>query len=520
MEVKRGDVFQRVGQVSPGRSVFNLSYEKKFTCDMGQLIPVMCDEVVPGDIWHIGNQAVLRFQPLVAPIMHEISMIVHYYYVPYRLLWPTVKEWSGEPEERVLTVTGWESYITGGDQGADAQSVPEWIPTSTAIGTLWDYFGFPTGVTPTGLFPVDFPRRAYNFVWNEYYRDQDLQDEVEWTNEVVLNTAWEKDYFTTARPWQQKGPAPSLPISGITFADFTTAIGTGSGPRTVQVNATTGINLTVGGGAYDVAMLNALNKNVVDFAAATTFDVADLRIAFQIQKWLERNARAGTRYTEFLRAHFGVSPRDDRLDRPEYIGGSRTPVIISEVLQTSEDGTTPQGNLAGHGIAVSDSYCGRYRVQEYGLIIGIMKVVPRPAYQQGIDRQWIKKSKYDFYFPEFANLSEQEVYKGEVCVVSGDGTHNQSLFGFQGRYNEMRFKANQVCGQMRTIYDYWHLSRQFDATSSATAPVLNDEFIQCVPRKDVFAAPSEPALIISFGNLIKAIRPIPVQSEPGLIDHV
>ena len=149
-----------------------------------------------------------------------------------------------------------------------------------------------------------------------------------------------------------------------------------------------------------------------------------------------------------------------------------------------------------------------------------MKVVPRPAYQQGIDRQWIKKSKYDFYFPEFANLSEQEVYKGEICVVSGDGTHNQSLFGFQGRYNEMRFKSNQVCGQMRTIYDYWHLSRQFDATSSATAPVLNDEFIKCVPRKDVFAAPSEPAMIISFGNLLKAIRPIPVQSEPGLIDHV
>ena len=519
MEVKRGDVFQRVGQVSPGRSVFNLSYEKKFTCDMGQLIPIMCDEVVPGDIWHIGNQAVVRFQPLVAPIMHEISMIVHYYYVPYRLLWPTVKEWSGEPNERVLTVTGWESYITGGENGADAQSVPEWIPASTALGTLWDYFGFPTGVTPTGLYPVDFPRRAYNFVWNEYYRDQDLQDEVEWTNEDVLYTAWEKDYFTTARPWQQKGAAPSLPVSGVTYADFTNAV-TGAGSSIyVSVNTASDV-LTTQAGANIPDLLNALNKNQVDLSHASTFDVADLRIAFQIQKWLERNARAGTRYTEFLRAHFGVSPRDDRLDRPEYIGGSRTPIIISEVLQTSEDGATPQGNLAGHGIAVSDSYCGRYRVQEFGLIIGLMKVVPRPAYQQGIDRQWIKKSKYDFYFPEFANLSEQEVYKGEICVVSGDGTHNQSLFGFQGRYNEMRFKSNQVCGQMRTIYDYWHLSRQFDATSSATAPVLNDEFIKCVPRKDVFAAPSEPAMIISFGNLLKAIRPIPVQSEPGLIDHV
>lgn len=520
MDVKRGDLFQRVGAVSPGRSVFNLSYEKKFTCDMGQLIPVMCDEVVPGDIFHIGNQAVLRFQPLVAPIMHEISMIVHYFFVPYRLLWPTEKVWSGNPPDRVLTVTGWESYITGGKDGADAQSVPEWEPTSTAIGTLWDYFGFPTSVDPDGLYPVDFPRRAYNFVWNEYYRDQDIQEEIEWDNEAVKLTAWEKDYFTTARPWQQKGTAPALPISGTTFADFTTAIGTGTGPRTVQVNATTGINLTAGGGAYDVALLGALNKNVVDLAAATTFDVADLRNAFQIQKWLERNARAGTRYTEFLGGHFGVSPRDERLDRPEYIGGSRTPVIISEVLQTSEDGTTPQGNLAGHGIAVSDSYCGRYRVLEYGLILGIMKVVPRPAYSQGIDRQWIKKSKYDFYFPEFANLSEQEVYKGEVCVVDADASHNASVFGFQGRYNEMRFKMNKICGQMRTVYDYWHLSRQFDATSTLTAPVLNDEFIECVPRKDVFAAPSEPALIISFGNLIKAIRPIPVQSEPGLIDHV
>ena len=229
---------------------------------------------------------------------------------------------------------------------------------------------------------------------------------------------------------------------------------------------------------------------------------------------MERNARAGARYVEFLNSHFGVSPRDDRLQRPEYIGGSKSPIIISEVLQTSStDVTTPQGNMAGHAMGLSSSFCGKYSATEYGLIIGIMSVMPKPSYQQGIDRQWLRRTTYDFFFPEFVNLSEQAVLNAEI-YASAVEEDNLDIFGYQGRYNEMRVKSNMVCSQMRDTFDYWHLGRKFDSL-----PVLNDEFIECIPSKRIFAAESEPGLIVSFGNVIKAFRPLPLMPEPGLIDH-
>ena len=189
--MSKRNVFAHVGGLHPSRSVFDLSYEKKLTCDMAELIPVMCDEVVPGDFFQIGNQAVVRFQPLVAPILHEINMYVHYFFVPYRLLWDD-----------------WEDFISGGEDGQFAGAIPEWEPTNTAVGSLWDFMGFPTGIDPDGAYPIDFPRRAYNFVWNEFYRDENLQTEVALTNETILSRAWEKDYFTSSLPWQQRGTAP------------------------------------------------------------------------------------------------------------------------------------------------------------------------------------------------------------------------------------------------------------------------------------------------------------------------
>lgn len=261
---------------------------------------------------------------------------------------------------------------------------------------------------------------------------------------------------------------------------------------------------------------SALNSNTVDLSSASTFDIADLRLAFQIQKWMERNARAGARYTEFLQVHFGQSPRDDRLQRPEYIGGTKAPVIISEVLQTSSsDATSAQGNLAGHGIAISDQHAGKYHVQEFGLILGIMSVMPRTAYQQGINRQWLRRTKFDFFFPEFSNLSEQAIENAEICATSVSA-HNTGIFGYQGRYDEMRVKSSMVCGQMRDTFDYWHLGRQFDI---ASPPTLNADFVKCVPDKRIYAVESEPGLIVSFGNVVRAYRPLPLIAEPGLIDH-
>lgn len=493
--------FSRVQSNNPGRSVFNLSYEKKLTCDMGELIPVMCDEVVPGDIFEIGNEVVIRLQPMVAPILHEINCFIHYFFVPYRLLWDD-----------------WEDFISGGDDGEFTATLPTWNPSGTGkndIGTLWDYLGFPIDVDATP-YPMAFPQYAYNFIYNEYYRDETQIAEVPLTNEDLLLRAWEKDYFTSALPWQQRGTAPALPITGTSAAVWAAATwGTSGSISNIGVSTGVGDNKVYGQTtATRDNLAGAMAANTVDLSTAVTFDVADLRLAFQIQKWMERNARAGARYTEFLTSHFGVSPRDDRLQRPEYIGGSRTGVIISEVLQTSStDLTSPQGNLAGHGITANKSYVAKYRANEFGLIMGIMSIMPRTAYQQGIDRQWLRETKYDFYFPEFANLSEQAIRLVELYATNTPA-NNIKLFGYQGRYDEMRVKRNMVCGEMRDSLDYWHMGRIF-----GSEPELNQAFIECVPDKRVFAVQDEDSCICNVANLIKAIRPLPIQSNPGLIDH-
>lgn len=480
-------MFNSVRSLRPGRSVFNLSYEKLFTCDMGELIPVMCDEAVPGDVFQIGNQAMIRFQPMVAPMMHEVNCFVHYYFVPYRLLWDL-----------------WEDFITGGRLGTDASVLPRWSPTDTNVGSLWDYLGFPTNIFPNDALPLDFPRRAYNFIYNEFYRDQNLIAEIPLSNQTIKLRAWEKDYFTSALPWQQRGTAPALPISGNTTAIWPDYAGSSS--ANLVMNTVTHV-------PANSDTKQALENNIVDLSSATTFNVSDLRLAFQIQKWLERNARAGARYTEFLKAHFGVAPRDDRLDRPEYIGGSKSPIIVSEVLKTSSDGTTPQGTMAGHGLGVSNTYIGKYHVQEFGLIMGIMSIMPKAVYSQGIDRQWLRRTKYDFYSPEFANLSEQAIERAEI-YASLVGAENRTIFGYQGRYDEMRVKRNMYCGDMRSTFNYWHLGRVF-----GSAPLLNSSFIECVPDKRVFAVTTQDEVIVNFGNSIKAIRPLPSIAEPGLIDH-
>jgi len=506
--------FESVANAHPGRSVFDLSYSKLLTCDMGQLIPVMCDEMVPGDMFQIGNEVIVRFQPLVAPILHSINVYLHTFFVPYRLLW-----------------SDWEKLITRGVTGDEEPALPRWSPTNTAIGSLWDYLGFPTGVNPTGALPLDFPRIAYNYIYNEYYRDETIQPEIALNGEIIRNRCWAKDYFTSALPWQQRGTAPALPISGSTSAEWAAAVdsllymnsqiglankhiqNTDSDGPFAYLEKADGSNFTTSEDLKARTLASALNGNTVDLSDATTFDVSDLRLAFQLQKWMERNARSGARYVEFLRAQFGVSPTDDRLQRPEYIGGAKMPVIVSEVLQTGETASTPQGNMAGHGLTADMGYIGKYHAQEYGLIMTIMSVMPESMYQQGIDRQWLRRSNWDFYNPSFANLSEQAIERAEI-FASGVEAENRTIFGYQGRYDEMRVKRNMVCGQMRDTFDYWHIGRQF-----ASAPLLNSEFLTCVPDKRIFADQADPGLIISIGNKVKAIRPMPVIAEPGLIDH-
>lgn len=503
-------LYDSVRAIRPQRSAFNLSYDKKLTCDLGQLIPVLCEEVVPGDTWKIGIEAVVRFMAMVSPILHELNLYVHYYFVPYRLL-----------------DADWEAFITGGADGQDAHTMDTWIPThgnvtngngvvvpDNGVGSLWDYFGFPVtdaGVEPAGAYPLAFPRRAYNLVYNQYYRDETQIAEVSLDSVLVLQRAWEKDYFTSALPWQQRGTAPSLPISGHSHALWPAADATGGALNFSYGNT----NKT----PSDASTKAALENNQVDFASATTFNVADLRLAFQIQKWMERNARGGARYVEHLLNHYGVAPKDERLQRAEYIGGTKMPVQVSEVLQTSStDGTSPQGNMAGHGIVAGRDFCASYRAEEFGCIIGIMSIMPRSVYQQGINRQWLRATRYDYYSPEWAHLSEQAVVRAELYATDVQND-NLTVFGYQGRFNEMRGKSSMCCGLMRTnvtgtLGKYWHLAREFSA-----APSLNQAFLECIPSKYYLAATTQPAVIVNIGNIIKAIRPLPVEADPGLIDH-
>lgn len=404
-------VFSSVRGNNVGRSVFNLSHNKRFTCDMGELIPVSLIECVPGDTMKIGCEAVTRFQPMVAPILDSVDLTVHYFFVPFRLLFDGDKDW--------------ETFVTGGKDGKDTSiSLPKFKfcyadgstkdpknPFSKGIisgkYSLWDYFGLPIPsanqsdlqniIDNDGV--IGLPQRSYNLIFNEYYRDTNLVDEVSLDNSTVLYRAWKKDYFTSSLPWQQRGVSPALPISGVipvslggnlSIANPTFTAESLSASRVYALNSGgslfLGFNQNSGGGNKGAVTAISGSHNLtgtVNLSEASTFDVAVLREAFQIQRWMELNARAGVRYTEFLKAHFGIAPRDEVLQRPEYIGGTKSSVVVSEVLQTSAtNDSSPQGNLAGHGLGAMSDYVCTYTAKEFGYIVGIASWMPKPSYQQ------------------------------------------------------------------------------------------------------------------------------------------
>lgn len=553
--------FTQIKALRPGRSVFNLNYEKKFDCDMGKLIPVACEEMVPGDTFKISNECVIRFQPLVAPILHEVNCYVHYFFVPTRLI-----------------CEDWENFITGGVDGDDATILPRFgydsdqLESAEAVGphSLYDYFGFPVisksgggytypgedtveGTPAYNYRPLAFPWRGYAKIYNEYYRDETLQEEVDLDNVKVLNRNWTKDYFTSALPFPQRGQTLALPIVGSTsavwdnsidaisyFGTFSNSIGenklytsslSSSPDASIKVNRS---NQATSGYPYFSSIgKDRLNNNIVDLGQTSSVSINKLREAFQIQKWMERNARGGVRYQEFLLSHFGVSATDQRLQRPEYIGGSKSPILVSEVVQTAQGTSgsigpaTPIGRLAGKAITADRNYIGSYTASEFGYLYAIMSVMPKPSYQNGVAKQWLRSSRYDFYFPEFSHLGEQPVMEEEIYALPGDSTYtptegdpigNATIFGYQARYNEMRMNQNMVCGNLRNTLDYWHCGRQFD-----TPPSLNSDFITCDASHDdlkrIFEVETEPGLIVNFANIITGIRPIPKFGEPGLIDH-
>lgn len=535
------NIFQAVESAKPRRTNFDLSFENKLTMNMGKLVPFLCKEVLPSDTFNVKSEVFLRFSPLLAPVMHRVNVFTHFFFVPNRLIWDN-----------------WETFITGGEDGLQEPVMP-YIETSDFIlsngdtepGSLCDYIGVPRLQSDIVTDHISaLPFRAYQLIWQEYYRDQNLIEKKDygghgdgWVSDYtqlselikLRNRAYEKDYFTSALPWTQRGAEVTLPITG----DAEIYYEAGKSQLLFQeggADATAG-NMAIGRTQPndDYSMMDSSSKKLyldpnetlhADLGSISSASINDLREAFQLQVWLERNARGGSRYIEQLLSHFGVKSSDARLQRPEYLGGGMSPVVISEVLSQaatfSTDNSTvlsPVGAMAGKATSVQNSNGFSAYFEEHGWLIGIISVMPRTAYYQGIPRQLSKMDKFDYYWPEFAHLGEQEVYNREIYFTNETANDPKGVFGYQSRYAEYKYYPNEVHGEFKGSLDFWHFSRDFDQL-----PNLNEQFIEMDYQDNwrpfvVQPSDSVHSVYCQIYNSIVAQRPMPYESTPGLIDH-
>lgn len=506
-------IFSKVLVQKPKKSAFNLSHERKFSCNMGELVPIFCQEVLPGDNFRVRLEQLVRFQALKSPMMHRVDVTTHFFFVPNRLIFDQ-----------------WEDFITGGENGTASPVFPSFKLNGQVdkaqfykVGGLLDHLGLPVQQfnQDTELRINALPIRAYYLIWNEYFRDQNVMAELPIDKSAgikaldlmndgdLLKRAWKKDYFTSALPWAQRGPQVSIN----TMAD-NAKVGvqqSGGSFEAVHVgSATSGDNYSIRGQGQAILPGEPL---IVDNEASVT-SINELRRAYRLQEWLEKNARGGARYIEQILSHFGVRSSDARLQRPEYIGGGKTPVMVSEVLQNSETSeTSPQGNMAGHGVSAGSSPFFKRHFEEHGFIIGLLSVTPTPAYMQGVPRLFDKFDKFDYYWPEFDALGEQPIKKQELYYDSDNPSENTETFGYTPRYAEYRYIPSTVHGDMRTTLKFWHMANDY-----SEQPNLNKAFIECDPTHRVFAVEDKSfdKLVIQTYADVRAIRPMSKYAIPKL----
>nr|WAX26143.1 MAG: major capsid protein [Army ant associated microvirus 2] len=527
--------FSQAPQANVPRSVFNRSHAYKTTFDAGYLIPIFCDEILPGDTFNLKMTGFSRLATPFYPIMDNLFMETFFFFVPNRLIWDNWKKFNGErknPNDQI-------DYVV---------PVLKPAPDGLQSGSIYDYFGLPVAEADATPLPknlkdiIALPFRAYNLIYNEWFRDQNMIDSIPVptgdgpddldTNYLLRRRGKRYDYFTSCLPWPQKGPSVCLPLGDQaqikakskdkiymdTDGDNTDRIlaynSKGSG-ATEQNFYLRNYNVT---GNFDVHFKDPVPL-YADLTTATATCINSLRQAFQIQKLYERDARGGTRYTEIIQSHFGVVSPDARQQRPEYLGGGSSPVIVNPIAQTSavEGQPSPLGNLAAYGTCALHDHGFTKSFTEHGYVIGLVSVRADLTYQKGIERYWSRKTRFDFYWPVLSHLGEQAVLNKEIYAQGTDD--DEKVFGYQERYAEYRYKPALITGKFRSVVksslDPWHLSQDFKSL-----PTLSKDFIEeNPPMSRIEAVPTQPDFIFDSWFSLRCARPMPTYSVPGLVDH-